>query len=152
MKVLICSLISTLFINSLNAQSGVVIIPPNANTIVITDTLSAPAKFNQVTTILFENGVGILNSDRETGTILTTPTAFKNGTITLTFLVSGNKVTARGQWTWNITVGLDGVTRDPDPRGAISCGGQRNSARRNAWDAFYKIVSQIPGDREYYVR
>lgn len=132
--------------------SAQVVIPKDANTVVITDTLSAPAKFNQVTTILFENGVGILQSDRETGTILTAPVAFKNGTITLTFLMADNKVTVRGQWTWNMTVTLNGVSQTPDPMGDINYGGQRGSAKRNSWEAFYKIVSLIPGSREYFVR
>jgi hypothetical protein len=149
MKKVIILLIVTLHCAFISAQA---VIPKDANTVVITDTISAPAKFNQTTTILYENGIGILQSDRETGTILTTPVAFKNGTITLTLLVADNKVTARGQWTWNMTVTLNGVTHNPDPMGDIQYGGQRNSAKRNSWDAFYKIVSQIPGNREYFIR
>lgn len=152
MKTLFYFLLSTLINSSLIGQKNAPVIPQNCNTIVITDTISPPLKFNQLTTILFENGIGIQQSDRESGTILTTPVAFKNGTYTLTFLVKDNKIIARGQWTWDMTVKLSGVTNDPNPIGDITFGGQRNSARRNAWDAFHKIIGQVPGSREYFVR
>jgi hypothetical protein len=133
-------------------SKNVVIIPKNANTIVISGTFSQADKFNEITDILLENGIGIDNSDKETGAITTIPKAFINGTYIITALVKDNKVTIRGQWTWNMTVRLNGVTSTPDPMGDIEYGGQRGSAKRTAWDAFYKLVIQIPGNKTYLVR
>ncbi|NLJ42509.1 MAG: hypothetical protein GX431_02550 [Bacteroidales bacterium] len=71
-------------------------IPPKANTIIITDSLTMNQYYLKVTDILFESGYGKLSTDIENGTITTTEKAFKNGVVKLVILVKDNKVLLRG--------------------------------------------------------
>jgi len=119
-------------------------IPKGANTIIITGEFDQGQKFAEVTALLFESGIGTISADKDAGTITTSPKSFKNGTVSYMILVRDSRVSIRGQWISN--------TFEDKPQYDIEYGGQRNSAKRNAWDAFRAFTDQIPGEKSYVIK
>lgn len=119
-------------------------IPKKANTISISGQLSQVDYFKTITDLLFVNGYGILNSDKETGIITTTEKSIKQGSIRLTLLVKDNKVIIRGQFS------VPGITEDSQWE-SIQYQGQAKSAYMNAWNEMARIAEAIPGSKSYII-
>jgi hypothetical protein len=121
------------------------VIPKKANTIIITDTLSQEHLYNKITDLLFENGYGILNTDKAQGTITTTQRAMRTGTVALVFLIKDKRVILRGN-----AKGLEEISGDD--LFAIEYRGMKGSIYRDAWDEMQKVSDNIPGTKEYLVK
>lgn len=126
-------------------------IPQNANTIIITDTLHKDQLYSKVTEVLFEAGYGILNSDKESGTITTTDKPFQKGKIKLVLLVKDNKVILRGDYDMGITVDYGGVTTSFNWT-QIQHYGMKKSPNIIAWNEMQKVSDALPGQKEYLVK
>lgn len=126
-------------------------IPPKANTIIITDTLTMNQYYSTITEILFESGYGIQSTDKETGTITTTEKAYKNGSIKLVILVKDNKVLLRGDFKSDLEISLYGVTSEASWSVIENIGGKK-SVYQNAWSELQKFANVIPGKKEYLIR
>jgi hypothetical protein len=122
-----------------------------ANCIIITDSLTQQDYFKKITELLFESGYGVLNSDKEIGTITTGEKAFKNGTVKLNILIKDYRVVLRGDWKDNISIELYGVTAEQS-WAVITHKGMKNSPYLNAWNEMNKIAVQIGSKREYLVK
>jgi hypothetical protein len=149
MKNLSFLLLFVLACTQLEAQPS---IPKNANTIVISDTFQQSRKYNEITEILFENGIGTSYADKEMGQITTTPVSFKNGNFILLLSIKDTLTTIRGQWSWNMKVNSRGVMYDFSEYDDIKYKGMKNSPVRNAWEAMQKIIDQIPGEKSYIIK
>jgi hypothetical protein len=126
-------------------------IPHKANTIIITDTLSQSQFYSKITYILFESGYGILNTDKELGTITTTEKPYKNGGVKLILLIKDKRIVLRGDYTTGIGLSMSGVTSAPGWY-MIEFNGAKNSPTQNAWLEMQKIADQIPGAKEYQLK
>lgn len=144
MKPIILPLLLLLY-QSIPAQQ----IPKNANTIIITDTLSQEQFYNKITNILFESGYGILSSDIASGTITTTPKPIKSGTVKLNILIKDKKVSIRGEFR-GPPIDFGGVIADAPS--IIEYYGMKRSPAMQAWNEMNSIVTQIPGKKEYLVK
>ena len=126
-------------------------IPQKANTIIITDTLSATSYWKVVSALLIEKGYGIQSLDKETGTISSMPRSFKNGEIRINILVQDQRVLLRGDLTTGIGIDYGQVSSGPSWF-MIEYRGTKNAAYYNAWMELYEFAKAIPGKKEYLVR
>jgi hypothetical protein len=127
-------------------------IPKKANTITIAGNSSQADNFKQVNTTLFENGYGILNSDKELGLITTTEKSFIDGAIKLNILVKDNKVLIRGDYKMSVSINIGaGATIDPT-WSTILFTGMKGSPAKDAWIEMSKLADAIPGDKEYLIK
>jgi hypothetical protein len=127
-------------------------IPRDANTILITNARTRDDLYKEVSSMLFQNGIGISYSDKELGQITAGPGSFKNGNYILTIMLADGSVLIRGQWSWNLTVTMSGVTSSPSDYKNIEYGGMSDSPKLNSWNAMQKIALQIPGKVEYLIK
>ena len=125
-------------------------IPKNANTIIITDTLNKAKLYSMATEILFNNGYGILNSDKEMGTITTTDKPFSKGKIRLLLLVKDNKIVIHGDYDPGITIDLGGVSTTFNWM-RIENYGMKRSPNIAAWNEMQKVSDAIPGQKSYLI-
>jgi hypothetical protein len=146
--IIITMLINSFMPHMLYAQEPML---KKANTIVISDSLSQQQYFSKISDILFESGYGILNSDKETGTITTTEKPIKNSHVRLTLLIKDQKVLLRGQININLSINIDGVTAKSSFQ-TIENAGSKKSPLMEAWNEMVKIASQIPGEKEYQIK
>jgi hypothetical protein len=146
--IIITMLINSFMPHMLHAQEPML---KKANTIVISDSLSQQQYFSKISDILFESGYGILNSDKETGTITTTEKPIKNSHVRLTLLIKDQKVLLRGQININLSINIDGVTAKSSFQ-TIENAGSKKSPLMEAWNEMVKIASQIPGEKEYQIK
>jgi hypothetical protein len=145
MKKLIFALSAFLISIFLIAQE----IPKKANTIIITDSLSQEQFFSKINDILFESGYGILNSDKGSGTITTTPKPIKAGSVKLNILIKDKKVSIRGELQ-GFSMDLGGII-DNSPL-IIDYRGMKNSPTMKAWDEMFGIAQLISGTKEYLIK
>jgi hypothetical protein len=131
--------------------TGLAQIPKNANTIIITDTVSKDQLYNKVTEILFEAGYGILNSNKESGIITTTEKPFKKGIIRLNLMVRNNKIIIRGDFDMGITLDYGGVLTALN-WSPIEYYGMKKSPNIIAWNEMQKISDAFPGQKEYLIK
>lgn len=127
-------------------------IPRDANTILISNARTQQELYKEVTSVLFQNNIGISYADKELGQITTGPGAFKNGNYILNILLSDGSVLIRGQWSWNLTVTMSHVSSSPSDYHDIEYEGMIDSPKLNAWNAMQKIALQIPGNIEYLIK
>jgi hypothetical protein len=127
-------------------------IPRDANTILISNARTRDDLYREVSSMLFQNGIGITYSDRDLGQITAGPGSFKNGNFILTIMLSDGSVLIRGKWSWNLTVTMSGVSTSPSDYDDIEYGGMSDSPKLNAWNAMQKIALQIPGKVEYLIK
>jgi hypothetical protein len=135
----------------LSAMSFAQDILKKANTVIITDTITQQMYYSKITTLLFENGYGILSTDKEQGTITTTERSFKDGSIKLNILIKDNRVIMRGDFKASLTVSVGGVSSTASWLPVMNYGAKK-SAYQNAWNELLKISDQIPGVKEYQIR
>jgi hypothetical protein len=126
-------------------------IPKKANTIIIADSLPKMELYAKISDLLFENGYGILSSDKELGNITTTEKSFKNGVVKLTFLIKDNRILMRGHYRDDFTLDLGGVSSGPE-WAEIKYYGMKKSITMNAWDEMSKFANAIPGKKEYLMK
>ena len=126
-------------------------LPKRANTIIITDTLSQERLYNKITDLLFESGYGILNTNKEQGTITTTEKSYQNGGIKLVFLIKDKKILLRGDFKSDISIDFGGVTSQPSWE-TIDFRGMKGSAYMNAWLEMKKISDAIPFTKDYLIK
>jgi hypothetical protein len=124
-------------------------IPKKANTIIISTSLSKDQLYGRITEILFENGYGILNSDKSIATITTTNKPIKAGAVKLNFLIKDSKVSVRGDL-YGISIEINGVT-DNGPS-IVDFRGMKGSPALNAWNEMQKIADLIPGTKVYLIK
>jgi hypothetical protein len=142
-------LMTTLTIGSLLLAQD--LIPKKSNAIIITDTLSLLTYYKDISNLLYENGYGILNENRELGIISTTEKSFKNGVLKLNFLIKDNKIILRGDFKIDISLSLGSVSSVPT-WSTIQYIGMKNSPSKNAWNEMIKISEAIPGEKEYLIK
>lgn len=122
------------------------VIPKNANTIIISDTLTQDQLFNKVHEVLFEAGFGLQSYNKELGSITTNSKEFKNGSFRLNIFVKDKSVMIHGQWRWREW------PDDSEEWDDILYGGQKSSPKMNSWNAMNDVAIQIPGKKEYLIK
>ncbi len=122
-----------------------------ANTIIITDTLSAQSYWKIVSALLIENGFGIQSADKETGTISTLPRSFKNGDSRFNLLIQDKRIVIRGDLTTGIGIDYGSVSSGASWYMIENKGG-KGSPYNNAWNELFKFAELIPGKKEYLVK
>lgn len=151
MKTLTISTMMLLFLFIFNHHASAQTIPQKANSIIITDTLTQSQYYDVITGILFEYGYGILNTDKDLGTITTTEKPFKNGGVKLIIMAKDNRVLLRGDFKVGMSLSMNGVTSEPS-WSTIENRGVKNSAYQNAWAEMQKVADLIPGNKEYQIK
>lgn len=147
-KVLLTTMLLMLYSINIFSQD----IPKKANIVKIYDTLTVQDAWKTINSVLITNGYGIENSNKETGTILTSNKPFKNGTIKLNILVNDDYTLITGNYKSNISLDYGGGVSDGPSTYQIAYTGQKNSVAMNAWNEMKKLIDQLPGKKEYSVK
>lgn len=126
-------------------------IPKKANLIVVNDSLTKQQYFDKCLGVLFENGYGIVSSDKDTGNITTTEKESKYGTLKLMILIKDYQVLLRGSFNNNVSISMYGVTSESSFID-ISNYGTKNSPLKRAFEDMDNIAKQIGTNIEYRIK